>query len=215
MHLTVSSPWHRARKEGTDVPGRHGNIVDTRYGGWQGVGTQKWTAVGEAGFLVCSCLWAQGQGSGPRVGGFVGTQLTALLPVGVARRSHEGIASSAALRLFGFFFFSVFTSGQSVCLQLVKTRNTRENNCDRAERPRAPGLEQAGTLPNTVLTVPSGPFPLSPRPDVVTVTRSPPPGPVRVLSAGTWHQPWRCELSGPEVSCHPSSQQVHSRPASL
>ena len=110
MHLTVSSPWHRARKEGTDVPGRHGNIVDTRYGGWQGVGTQKWTAVGEAGFLVCSCLWAQGQGSGPRVGGFVGTQLTALLPVGVARRSHEGIASSAALRLFGFcFFFFLFS----------------------------------------------------------------------------------------------------------
>lgn len=72
MHLSVSSPWHRARKEGTGVPGGHGNIVDTRYGGQQGVGTQKWTAVGEAGFLVCSCLWAQGQGSGPRVGGFVG-----------------------------------------------------------------------------------------------------------------------------------------------
>ena len=105
-------------------------------------------------------LWPQGG----RLCGGHSSQL--FFPWGVAWRSHEGIASSAALRLFGyfFFFFSVFTSGQSVCFQLVKTRSTRENNCDRAERPRAPGLEQAGILPNTVLTVPSGPFPLSPHP---------------------------------------------------
>lgn len=135
---------------------------------------------------------------------------------GVAWRSHESVASSAALRLLGyFFFFPVFTSGQSVCLQLVKTRSTRENNYNRPERPQAHSLEQAGILPNTVLTVPSGPFPFSPRPDVATVTRSPPPGPARVLSPGTWHQPGRCEQSGPDVSCHPSSQQVHSWLASL
>ena len=55
-------------------------------------------------------LWPQGG----RLCGGHSSQL--FFPWGVAWRSHEGFGSSAALRLFGFFFFffSVFTSGQFV-----------------------------------------------------------------------------------------------------
>ena len=194
-----------------------GNIVDTRWGGHQGLGTQKWTAVGEARLPGLKLPMGTGPRLWPQGGQLCWGQSSQLFFLwGMAWRGHAGIASSAALRLLGwfFFFFLIFTSGQSACLWLVKTRSTRENNCGRAEQPRAPDLERAGILPNTVLVVPSGPFPPSPRPHVATVTTSLPPGPARVLSTGAWHQPGRCEQNGPHASCHPSSQQAHSPAAS-
>lgn len=195
--------------------GSLGHIVDTRWGGQQGLGTQKWTAVGEARLPGLKLPLGTGPRLWPHGGQLCGGQSSQLFFLwGMAWRGRAGIASSAALRLLGCSFFPYLHFWSISVAPTGENKKHRENNFGRAEQPQTPGLERAGVLPNTVLAVPSGPFPPSPRPHAATVTVSLPPGPARAPSTGTWRQPGRCKQSGPGVSRHPSSQQAHSRPAS-
>ena len=82
-----------------------GNIMDTQWEGQQGLGNQKWTAVGETRLPGLKLplgtrprLWPQG-------GQLCWGQSSQLFFLwGVAWRGRAGIASSAALRLLGCFF---------------------------------------------------------------------------------------------------------------
>ena len=100
-------PLHGTKPGRNSCPrGILGNIVDTRWGGHQGLGTQKWTAVGEARLPGLKLPLGTGPRLWPQGGQLCWGQSSQLFFLwGMAWRGHAGIASSAALRLLGWFFF--------------------------------------------------------------------------------------------------------------